>query len=113
MTKRKTSTITTSLKAKSRRRREALVEQQAARRSTAPPRNDLTPNLQLVRRPVSSLRSTARRLRKAERAHLDSLKRAIASPARSEPAIRSWRKLAIAVAAGAGLLLVTYLIGRH
>lgn len=59
MAKKPISKLTKTLGAKSRRRRDDLVEQQAARGSTAPPRNDLGPRLELVWQSPNALTNAA------------------------------------------------------
>jgi len=73
------SSLKAQLKTKSRARREALGAQQTAMLSTASVRNDLCPDLELVRRPLNSLKAPARRLRKVEKAQVERVKRAIES----------------------------------
>ena len=73
------TSFTESLKSKSRRRREDAGRLREARMQPRPPRNDLTPALALVEIPIDDLSLPARRLRKAETAHVAEVARSIAA----------------------------------
>ena len=67
-----------SLRGKSQRRRQALVEQREAGRP-ARLRNDLLPGLELVERDIAGLRPPARNVRTADPAHVREIANAIAT----------------------------------
>jgi len=73
------SGFTEQLKAKSRRRRETLVDLHQAASRRHPTRNDLSPPLALVDLPIDALRAPPRKVRRLDEAHVQEVVRSIAA----------------------------------